>query len=62
MLKATSPAPFNKGQMPAAQWSDTRERNPQVPEHEMGSSDPTQTTGHQNSNTDNGLNGTCTVA
>ena len=62
MLKATSPAPLDKGQIPAAQWSDARKGNPQVPKHEMGSSDPTQTTGHQNSNTDNGRNGACSAA
>ena len=62
MLKATSPTPLDKRQIPKAQWSYAREGNPQVPEHEMGSSDPTQTTGHQNSNADNGRNGTCSVA
>ena len=30
ILKGTSPAPFDKGQIPAAQWSDAREGNPQV--------------------------------
>ena len=49
-VKATSPTPLDKGQIPAAQWSDAREGNPQVPEHEMGNSDPTQTTAHPNSN------------
>ena len=62
MLKATSPTPLDKGQIPAAQWSDAREWNPQVPEHERGSSDSNQTTGHQNSNADNGRNETCSVA
>ena len=62
LLKATSPTPLDKGQIPTAQWSDAHEGNPQVPEHEMGSSDPTQTTWHQNSNADNGQNGTCSIA
>ena len=28
MLKATSPTPLDKGQIPAAQWSYAREGNP----------------------------------
>ena len=37
-------------------------KNLQVPEHEMGSSDPTQTAEHQNSNADDDRNGTCSIA
>ena len=68
MLKATSPTPLDKGQNPrspmivSTEWSYAREGNPQAPEHEMGISDPTQTTGHQNSNAGNDRNGTCSVA
>ena len=58
MLRPPLQHPLAKDKIPAAQWSYAREGNPQVPEHEMGSSDPTQTTGPQNSNADNDRNGT----
>ena len=53
-VKTTSPVPPDKRQIPAAQRADAFEGNPLAAEH----GDPTETTGHQNSNTDKGRNGT----